>query len=80
MMRAALAFFNPWITARPMAPSPKTALIEPDSTLAVFLTAPKPVVTPQPKRATLSKGARSSILTTLISLTTVYSLNVLVPI
>jgi len=80
MIRLALAFFKPWITAKPIAPSPKTAVTAPSSTFAVLSTAPNPVVTPHPNSGTVSRGASSVIFTKLISLTTVYSLNVLVPI
>ncbi len=56
-----------------MPPRPNTATVEPGSTLAVFSTAPMPVVTPQPSRHTLSKGAAGLILASAISGTTVYS-------
>ena len=49
-------------------------------TFAVLRTAPSPVVTPQPRRQTTSRGAFSSILATLSSCTTVYSAKVDVPI
>jgi hypothetical protein len=39
---------SPWITLRPMPPSPNTTHFAPGSTLAVLSTAPMPVVTPQP--------------------------------
>ena len=38
----------PWTTFRPMPPSPKITTFAPASTLAVLITAPMPVVTPQP--------------------------------
>ena len=38
----------PWITLRPMPPSPNTTTLAPGSTRAVLMTAPRPVVTPQP--------------------------------
>jgi hypothetical protein len=38
----------PWITLRPMPPRPKTTTFAPGSTPAVQITAPTPVVTPQP--------------------------------
>ena len=38
----------PWITFSPMPPSPNTTTLAPDSTFAVLMTAPIPVVTPQP--------------------------------
>src|ERR1700728_2555371 len=39
---------RPWITLSPMPPRPKTMHFAPGSTLAVLMTAPTPVVTPQP--------------------------------
>ncbi len=57
MMRSAPAITAPWITERPMPPRPKTATLAPGVTLAVFSTAPIPVVTPQPSRHTRSSGA-----------------------
>ena len=79
MMRPALAKTAPWMTLRPKPPRPKMPTVEPASTLAVFSTAPIPVVTPQASRQTLSSGALGSILATEISGSTVYSLNVDVP-
>ena len=38
----------PWMTLRPMPPSPNTTTLAPGSTFAVLITAPTPVVTPQP--------------------------------
>ena len=48
MIRFAPTMRAPWITLRPMPPRPNTATFDPGSTLAVFITAPRPVVTPQP--------------------------------
>ena len=73
MMRAALAIFAPMIAARPMPPRPKMATVAPSSTLAVFSTAPIPVVTPQPSRQTFSSGASLGIFAREISGSTVYS-------
>ena len=42
------ASFAPWMTLRPMPPSPNTTTLSPGWTLAVLTTAPTPVVTPQP--------------------------------
>ncbi len=39
---------RPWMTLSPMPPRPKTIALAPGSTLAVLITAPMPVVTPQP--------------------------------
>ena len=44
----------PCITERPI-PRPKTATVAPFSTLAALATAPIPVVTPHPRRQTLSR-------------------------
>ena len=55
-----------------MPPKPKTATVEPASTLAVFNTAPIPVVTPQPSKQALSSGAALLIFANAISGTTVY--------
>ena len=76
MMRPALACRAPWMTARPMPPSPKTATESPACTLAVLCTAPMPVVTPQPSRQTCSGLACGLILASETSATTVYSLKV----
>ena len=62
-----------------MPPRPNTATVEPGSTLAVFSTAPMPVVTPQPSRQILSSGASLLTLARDTSGTTVYSEKVLVP-
>ncbi|MNF81572.1 hypothetical protein D3C84_638500 [compost metagenome] len=62
-----------------MPPSPKMATLSPSLTLAVFITAPMPVVTPQPSRQTSSSGAAGSTLAMEISGSTVYSLKVEVP-
>ena len=48
MIMSAPASFSPWITFRPIPPSPNTIALAPASTFAVFSTAPMPVVTPQP--------------------------------
>ena len=48
MIMSAPASFSPWMTLSPMPPSPKTTAFAPISTLAVLMTAPMPVVTPQP--------------------------------
>ncbi len=71
MMRPAPAMTAPWMTDSPMPPSPKTATVAPGWTFAVFSTAPMPVVTPQPRRQTLSSGASGRILASAISGTTV---------
>ena len=65
--------------AKPMPPKPNTATLSPSCTLAVFLTAPRPVVTPQPSKHTCSGLAAGLILASETAATTVYSLKVLQP-
>ena len=48
MIMSAPAIRRPWITFNPIPPRPKTAAVDPISTPAVLITAPMPVVTPQP--------------------------------
>ncbi|MND08753.1 hypothetical protein D3C83_316010 [compost metagenome] len=62
-----------------MPPRPNTATVLPGCTLAVLITAPMPVVTPQPSRQTFSSGAALLITAVDTSATTVYSLKVLQP-
>ncbi len=80
MIRSALAITAPWMTESPIPPNPNTATVAPGSTLAVFSTAPIPVVIPQPSKHTLSSGAAWLIFATAISGNTVYSEKVEVPI
>lgn len=51
------------ITARPTAPSPNIATVDPTSTPATFHAAPTPVDTPQLRRQAMSSGIRGVILT-----------------
>ena len=60
-------------------PAPKTTQVEPASTLAVYIAAPRPVERPQANSAQRSSGASSGTLASAISGITVYSANVLVP-
>ena len=48
MILSAPTMRAPCSTLSPMPPSPKTAILAPGQTFAVFTTAPTPVVTPQP--------------------------------
>ena len=48
MILSAPTIRAPWITLSPMPPSPNTATLAPGHTFAVLITAPMPVVTPQP--------------------------------
>ncbi len=66
----------PWTTDWPTPPQPITATLEPGCTPAVLKTAPNPVVTPQPSRASCS-SARSVVTATIeASSTTIASANV----
>merc|ERR1719281_2381035 len=79
MILLAPAIFAAWTTERPTAPRPKTATVEPNSTLVVFQTAPSPVATPHAKRHERSGLAIGLILAALISAMTAYSAKVLQP-
>ena len=48
MIMSACASRSPWMTLSPIPPSPNTTAFAPISTFAVLMTAPMPVVTPQP--------------------------------
>jgi len=69
----------PCTTESPIPPRPKTATVAPGWTLAVFSTAPIPVVMPHPSRQTFSSGASGRTFASAISGTTVYSAKVDVP-
>ena len=56
IMGSAAASTATWIALGPKPPVPITATVLPGSTLAVLITAPTPVVTPQPTRAARSSG------------------------
>ena len=75
MMRAAPASAAPLIADRPTPPQPITATVSPGSTLAVWNTAPTPVITPQPISAARSSGMSSRIFTTAFSCTSICSAN-----
>ena len=47
-IRSARTIRAPLMTLSPMPPSPNTATLAPGQTFAVYITAPMPVVTPQP--------------------------------
>ncbi len=80
IMRDAEAIAAPITADSPMPPRPKMATVAPASTFAVFITAPIPVVTPQPSRQTSSSGASGLTLASDISGSTVYSEKVEQPI
>src|SRR4051794_13197561 len=74
----------PWSRApatapRPTMPAPNTATVEPGSTLAVFIAAPRPVDRPHANRHARSSGASGLTLARAISGITVYSAKVEVP-
>ena len=56
MIRPAPAIAAPLMHESPTPPQPITATVLPGSTLAVWITAPTPVVTPQPINAARSSG------------------------
>ena len=60
-------------------PAPKTTTVEPASTLAVYIAAPRPVESPQANSAQRSSGASLGTLASAISGITVSSANVVVP-
>ena len=59
----------------PTPPQPITATVSPGATFAVWIAAPKPVMTPQPIRAARSSGMSSRIFTTAFSCTSICSAN-----
>src|SRR5262252_1135095 len=56
MIIAAPTSRSPWMTFKPMPPRPNTTHFAPGSTFAVLITAPMPVVTPQPIVTHLVEG------------------------
>ena len=75
MMREAPAISAPLMQDRPTPPQPITATVLPGSIAAVWMTAPTPVVTPQPIRAARSSGMSSRILAMACSWTSMVSAN-----
>ena len=69
MMRPAPTIAAAWIALSPMPPQPITATVSPGRTCAVLITAPTPVVTPQPMSAALSSGMSGRIFTSMCSCT-----------
>jgi hypothetical protein len=63
----------------PTPPQPMTTTEEPGSTLAVWMAAPTPVVTPQPISAPISNGTSSGSFTAQPAATTLSSAKVPVP-
>ena len=79
-MRLAFAITAPITADNPIPPKPKIATVSPSCTLAVFITAPMPVVTPQPNKHTSSNAAFLFTFAKEISGSTVYSEKVEQPI
>ena len=75
MMRPAPAIAAPLIAERPTPPQPMTATVLPTSTFAVLMTAPTPVVTPQPMSAARSSGISGRIFTSACSWISICSAN-----
>src|SRR5215469_584059 len=75
MTRSAPAMAAPLTAERPMPPQPNTATVEPAGTFAVLMTAPAPVMTPQPTSAATFSGMSSAIFTTAFSCTSNCSAN-----
>ena len=50
------AILQPWIVFNPTPQHPKTAVVSPILTLALFITDPIPVITAQPMMQALSNG------------------------
>ena len=73
MIGTASARAAPWITLRPMPPTPITSTLWPWVTLARLNTAPTPVMTPQPSSDATSNGTSLLIGTAWRALTTVCS-------
>src|SRR5258708_6523794 len=69
MTRSAPAIAAPFTAERPMPPQPNTATVAPGGTFAVFITAPAPVMTPQPTRQPMLSGMSSATFTTAFSCT-----------
>ena len=79
MIRSAPCRRQPATAPSPTMPAPKTTQVDPASTLAVFMAAPRPVERPQANSAAPSSGASGDTLASAISGITVYSANVDVP-
>jgi hypothetical protein len=72
MIRRAFTSRAPRTTLSPTPPTPNTATVLPGRTRAVLITAPTPVITPQPTRAATARGTSPGIGITAFSWTTVY--------
>ena len=73
MIRPAPAMAAPLTADRPTPPQPMMATSMPGSTLAVWKTAPTPVITPQPMSAARSSGMSSRTFTSACSCTSIIS-------
>jgi hypothetical protein len=79
MIRSAPCSRHPATAPNPTIPAPNTTHVDPASTRAVNIAAPRPVESPQANRQACSNGASGLTLASAISGITVYSANVLVP-
>ena len=79
MIRSAPCSRQPATAPSPTRPAPNTTQVEPASTFAVCIAAPRPVERPQANSAAPSSGASGSTFASAISGITVYSANVDVP-
>ena len=79
MIRSAPCRRQPATAPSPTMPAPKTTQVDPGSTAAVLIAAPRPVESPQAKSAAPSSGASGLTFASAISGITVYSANVDVP-
>ena len=75
MIRPAPAIAAPLMAASPTPPQPMTATVSPGRTWLVWITAPTPVVTPQPISAARSSGMSLRIATQPCSCTSICSAN-----
>ncbi len=78
-IRSAPCSRQPATAPSPTIPAPNTTQVDPGSTLAVLMAAPRPVESPQANRHAPSSGASGEIFASAISGITVYSAKVEVP-
>ena len=79
MIRSAPCSRQPATAPSPTMPAPNTTHVEPGSTFAVLIAAPRPVDSPHANSAARSADASGETFASAISGITVYSANVLVP-
>ena len=78
-MRSAPCSRQPATAPRPTIPAPNTTHVEPGSTRAVNIAAPRPVDSPHANRQARSSGASGETFASAISGSTAYSAKVEVP-